>query len=117
MTNKIIGNRIKEVRKMRGLTQFKLQKIAGLPHTAISGYEVGRVGPTVRTLANLAATLKVPADYLLGLTETMDERTGQSPLFDKIEKLGHWDLVLLEDFADMLKARHTMTDDDEETDD
>ncbi len=118
MINKfIIGARICEVRKMRGLKQSELANMAGVHFGAISEYEVGWRMPSLRTFVKLAYGLKVPADYLMGLTETMDERTGQSSLFDKIEKLSHWDLGLVEDFVDMLKARHAMTDDDGETDD
>ncbi len=106
MTNAIIGSRIKEVRRMRKLKQLQLQKMAGIPHNSVSGYESGYILPTIRTLAKIALVLKVPADYLMGLTSEMHEKTGLNPLFDKIEKMNPQDIDLVEDFVDMVKQRN-----------
>ncbi len=115
MINKfIIGARIREVRTMRGLKQSELATMAGVHFGAISEYEVGWRMPSLRTFVKLAYGLKVPSDYLMGLTSEMHEKTGLNPLFDKINKLGPVDLDLIEDFVDMLKARHVVVEEDDD---
>ncbi len=118
MTSAIIGRRIKEVRKMRKLTQLELQEMAELPHNAASGYETGFVLPNIRTLAKIAHVLKVPSDYLMGLTESTHEKTGLDPLVEKIGNMNPQDIGLVEDFVDMVKQRHEKkVSDNGETDD
>ncbi len=104
MTGAIIGGRIKEVRKMRKLTQSELAKMIEVHRNTVTDYELGIMVPSVRTFAKLAYTLKVPADYLMGLTESTHEKTGLNPLFDKIEKMGPRDTDLIEDSGLFFRA-------------
>lgn len=64
-----IGNRIKEIRLKRGLSQLELARDAGTHQSNLSGWERGRRDIFAWTLARLAATLDVSTDYLLLLTD------------------------------------------------
>jgi transcriptional regulator with XRE-family HTH domain len=56
---KIIGARIRALREQRGLNQDELARQAGLNRVHLYRVETGRQSPTIRTLAILAAALKV----------------------------------------------------------
>lgn len=63
----LIGERIKELRKSKGLTQEELGKIIGVQKSAVLKYENGSVQNLKRTtIAKLADFFKVPPYYLMG---------------------------------------------------
>ena len=59
-TKKLIGARIKELRKQAGLTQELLAERVGLDARHLSRLEVGRHFPSLDTLEKIAQALKVP---------------------------------------------------------
>lgn len=63
------SERIKELRRKRGMTQEVLGKILGVRQDAISTYENGKNYPEVRNLLVLADFFGVSLDYLLGRTD------------------------------------------------
>ncbi len=67
------GERIREVRKERGLTQEELGKMIGVQKAAINKYETGIVVNLKRsTVSAIARALDVSPIYLLGLDEQSD---------------------------------------------
>ncbi len=58
-TKELLGVRIQELRKMRGLTQDQLSEKVGIDAKHISRIEVGRSFPSLDTLEKLANALKV----------------------------------------------------------
>ena len=60
-------NRIRELRKEKGLTQEDLGKVLNVQKAAISKYEIGRVQPGADTLSKIAQYFGVSTDYVLGL--------------------------------------------------
>lgn len=54
-----VGNKIRETRKSRGLTQAELAEKTGLPQSHISRLEAGRHSPSHKTLECIAAALAV----------------------------------------------------------
>lgn len=68
--NAMFAQRLRVVRKARGLRQNELAGVAGIDAQAISRFERGHRLPSADTLAALCAGLDVSADYLLGLTST-----------------------------------------------
>lgn len=62
----IIGKRLKDIRKLRQLTQNDLAKLAGITKSSICCYEKGRRTPTLDTLQKIADILSVDFTYLLG---------------------------------------------------
>ena len=58
-------NRLRELRKINGLTQAKLAQKSGVHRTIIARYETGRNGLSEKNLLKLAGALNVPVDDLL----------------------------------------------------
>lgn len=61
-----IGERIKEARKMRGLTQAQLGARCSMAGSAIRRYESDRGNPTLETLQRIADALGMPPEDLVG---------------------------------------------------
>jgi len=72
---KLLGQRIKEIRKARNLTQEKLAEIVGIGTPNISYIENGRFAPSIETLQKIATALKVqPYElYKFNNTKTKQE--------------------------------------------
>ena len=64
------GERIKKLRKEKGLTQQQLGEMLGVQKSAIAKYENGRV-PNLKkeTISRLAEIFNVTPNYLLGIDE------------------------------------------------
>jgi transcriptional regulator with XRE-family HTH domain len=65
-------SRVREWRRVRGLSQRQLAAISGVARQTILRTENGRTKPTAGTLVLLAHALGVAAADLLGLTEEPD---------------------------------------------
>ncbi|QNB46848.1 helix-turn-helix domain-containing protein [Thermanaerosceptrum fracticalcis] len=89
------GERIRELREEKGLSQEELGKILKVAKSTISQYELGKRNPDPETLDNLANILDCSVDYLLGRT---DERR---PAEKVIEEAISDDAELLEFFQDL----------------
>lgn len=59
-----IGERIKELRKEKGLAQWELAEEINSAQNTISGWETGRTEPTVFSCIILADYFGVTLDYL-----------------------------------------------------
>lgn len=68
------GERLRQLRKQKNLTQKQLAALIGVKNSIISFYEVGERMPSPEMVVKLASALNVSTDYLLGMnkTETMD---------------------------------------------
>ena len=60
-----IGNRIKELRNQKRLTQAELGAMVGLSYVQIGRYEIGKSEPASVMLSKLAKALDTTADYLV----------------------------------------------------
>lgn len=60
-----IGEKIKELRLKKGLTQKKLGDMCGLADSAIRRYERGGAKPKYETLAKISAALGIPIEEIL----------------------------------------------------
>ena len=61
------GQRLKELRKQKNLTQKQLASLIGVQNSIISFYEVGDRTPSPETLRKIASVFHVSTDYLLGI--------------------------------------------------
>ena len=61
------GERLRQLRKQKKLTQKQLAALIGVKNSIVSFYEVGDRIPSPEMLVKLAMTLGVSADYLLGI--------------------------------------------------
>lgn len=60
------GNRLREVRKAKGLTQTELGELIGVGKSAICCYEKETRNPTLEAVIEMIHVFGVSADYLLG---------------------------------------------------
>lgn len=65
------GNRLRQLRKDKNLTQQQLASMIGVKNSVISFYEVGERMPSPDALRKLALALHVTTDYLLGIERGM----------------------------------------------
>jgi transcriptional regulator with XRE-family HTH domain len=74
MANKVFrGERLKEVRESRGLSQTDLEQLTGISNMQISRYESGKSEPTPEVIVKLANNLSITTDYLLGLVANPED--------------------------------------------
>lgn len=77
-----IALRIKQRRQQLGLTQADLALRAGISQTQISKYELGQNEPTAYAILALAKALNTSSDWMLGLTDEVNELRGDEELSD-----------------------------------
>jgi len=68
----LLGSRIREVRKKRGLTQVVLAESSGIPQSHMSSIERGAMLPNLVTLGRLAAALGCKVSALVGVFDKED---------------------------------------------
>lgn len=67
----IIGQRLKDARKSKNLSQQQLGDMLGVSKVSICGYENGIRIPTIENFVQLLDILDLSADYLLGRDVTV----------------------------------------------
>jgi transcriptional regulator with XRE-family HTH domain len=73
------GDRLREIRNQRGITQEELNNRLGFGPTQVHRYETGQADPSPDVLVRIARELEVTTDYLLGLvSEPTDHLAEQS---------------------------------------
>lgn len=83
----ILGQRLRELRKEKGLLQRDVAKIIGITDSAIGHYERGARVPDPDTLRKLAEFYSVSVDYLLGRTDVRNpDRPWQPVITPEDEK-------------------------------
>lgn len=76
-------DRLKALRKEKGLTQVKLGALLNYGYTAIANYESGRNQPGIADLKKIASIFDVSLDYLLGVTDLRRPYTSpEDPLLE-----------------------------------
>lgn len=100
-----IGNRIKELRVAKKLTQTELAKIVGLSYIQIGRYETQKSNPSSDVLQKLAVALDTTTDFLMqGDNDAVvsAQLTDKELLnqFKEVEKLNSEDKHLIKTFID-----------------
>lgn len=101
-SNLLIGQRIKECRKIKKLTLEDIANKTGIAKSTIQRYETGKIGkikiPVLRSIAN---ALNINPDWLLGKTDEIDTT---------IEKiLNYYDILNDEGKKELLKRSEELT--------
>lgn len=108
-------NRIKELRKQKGILQTKLAIDLNLTQEAISSYETERVTPSADVLIKLANYFNTNIDYILCRTEynlpiedikPTNINNNQFNLLIKINKLPEIDIAKVEGYIDALNSNN-----------
>ena len=90
----IIANRIREARKMAGLSQAQVAKILGIHRPSVSEIEAGNRSVSAQEMAKLAEIFEVSASWLMGEgAEKVDVRDNKLQLAAReLQKLKPEDL-------------------------
>lgn len=90
----IIANRIREARKMAGLSQAQVAKMLGLHRPSVSEIEAGNRSVSAQEMAKLAEIFDVSASWLMGEgAEKVDVRDNKLQLAAReLQKLKPEDL-------------------------
>ncbi|MDE6676740.1 MAG: helix-turn-helix domain-containing protein [Clostridia bacterium] len=65
----LFNDRLKELRKEKGLSQTELAKELEVSQRSVSSWETGFREPDFETLEKIAKYFNVTSDYLLGLSD------------------------------------------------
>jgi len=85
---KQLGARIAALRKDQGMTQVQLAELLGLTQQMVASYEVGRRRVPVSLLAQIAETLTVSLEELIGKKDVQPAKRGPAPkLQQQIERI------------------------------
>ena len=70
MNTRDIGNKIKNLRKERGLTQSNLAEILNITYQQVQKYESGRSNINISKLIEICKALKIPITFFFSQTES-----------------------------------------------
>ena len=68
------SERLTEFRKKNGLSQEDLAKKIGVHMNVVGRYERGEASPSLETSVNIANTLNISLDFLVGRTDTLTDQ-------------------------------------------
>ncbi len=68
---KIFGERLRTLRKQKGVTQTVVADLLGITQTQLAAIELGKTTTSLTRLCLLCDYFNVSADYLLGRTDQM----------------------------------------------
>ncbi len=94
-----VGSKIREIRKLYGITQVELAEACGIDDSTVRKYESGRLNPKPATIEKIAKGLGVPAEILTSVN--VDSETAMKRLFS-----------IFQDFGGNLKQGKEIDDDD-----
>ena len=97
------GERLRKQRELKGWSQSDLAENSGLTPAAVSQIEADSRQPSFKTLASLAAALRVSVGYLVG--EEPELPSELKAFFRDLERLDAGDVQQLKDFAAFLRAK------------
>lgn len=81
------GERLREAREQRHLTQDELASILGLGQSQMNKYENNKSEPSPEIIGRLARELEVTADWLLGLVDDRQNHLKEKDLTASEQKL------------------------------
>lgn len=73
----MFGEKLKEARKNKGLSQEKVAEILNIARSNISKYENGNLEPTMQTLREFCRLYEVSANFLLELNDNDEVKQNQ----------------------------------------
>jgi transcriptional regulator with XRE-family HTH domain len=110
ITKKQVGERIRDLRRQRGMSQEELGNALGLTQSNVSAIERGDRGPTIYQVGRFAKVLGVSTDEIIGNgkppAETKSNRPRLLRRLERIQELPVSDQRAVLKFLDALLAKH-----------
>ena len=100
---KLLGKRIKELRKQAGLTQEKLAELIDIETTSLSGIESGRHFPSMPTVEKIAKNLNVEIKALFDFNHHISIEEMKKCIIDNLDKLNEDKISFIFKFFDGFK--------------
>ena len=97
---KLLGKRIKEIRKSKKYTQEKLAEMVNIDITTLSGIESGRHFPSLVTLEKIAKILSVNLMSLFDYAHHISTEEMKKDIIDNINALSDDDIKLIHKLLD-----------------
>lgn len=79
----MIGQTIRDLRKLKKMSQSELAKVVGVSQTTVTAWETGKAEPSSSAISSLADYFNVTTDYLLGRPEKKDNDNVDYVALDK----------------------------------
>lgn len=102
-TKRLLGKRIKELRKESGFTQEKLAELIGLETTSLSGIESGRHFPSLPTVEKIAKKLNVELKTLFDFNHLITVDEMKENIINNINRLSDDKVTFIYRFFDGFK--------------
>ncbi len=103
-TKKLIGLRIKELRKKRKLSQERLAEFAAITAAHMSNIETGKENPTIDTVSRLALALDINVADLFEFQHLSSRRELQKIIVDTAKKAHDDELRLIVKFIKTMES-------------
>ena len=103
----MIGKRLKEVRKSKGITQSQLAEQIGVSVSAVKKWEQDQVDPNTAALMSIAVALNVSLDYLFGNSSEPDlviEEGQTKKILEVVKDLPERHKTALLKYAELLRG-------------
>ena len=100
---KLLGKRIKELRKNAGYTQEKLAELIDIETSSLSGIESGRHFPSLPTIEKIANTLNIEMKTLFDFNHLQPVDKMKADIVNNIDKLDEHKIKFIYKFFDGLK--------------
>lgn len=97
---KLLGKRIKELRKQANYTQEQLSEIINIDITTLSGIESGRHFPSLPTIEKIANTLKVDLQVLFNFNHLKTLEDMKNEIIKNLDTLTPDDVKFIHKFID-----------------
>lgn len=90
---KALGNRLKNARENKGVTQTQVYKDTDINNKTLSGYERGVSEPDLHTIKMLADYYNVSLEYLLGKSDALSLKANRPHKMTQREKTDYDDFM------------------------
>ena len=100
---KLLGKRIKELRKAAGLTQEKLAELIDIETTSLSGIESSRHFPSLPTVEKISDKLNVEIKALFDFSHLQPIEKMKADIIKNLDKLDESKISFIHKFFDGLK--------------
>lgn len=98
MDKNVLGNKIKQLRKVKGLSQEKLGEKSDLTQQHISRIEKGTTMPSISTLSKISKVFNIPIDDLADIDIRDREDKYTLAIIKKLDFLGIEDKCKVEGY-------------------
>jgi len=99
----MIGERLKQLRKEKGITQQKLAEILGVRKAAVSLYETGKNDPADPIKITLARYFNISLDYLIGVIDDRVRYYSEDNFVELPENVSDEEKQLVRNFVEFIE--------------